>query len=156
MDRRDFIKNITAASVALAGAAALADEHKHGEKGEAKEESKAAAGASEKFALLIKSASACLTAGTLCLDHCLRLLADGDKSLGACAKAVRQMLPLCDALLQLASEQSAYGKDIAAICAKACKDCAEVCKEHADHHQECKDCLEACNDCAKSCEAFAA
>ena len=85
-----------------------------------------------------------------------RLLADGDKSLGACAKAVRQMLPLCDALLQLASEQSAYGKDIAAICAKACKDCAEVCKEHADHHQECKDCLEACNDCAKSCEAFAA
>lgn len=149
MDRRDFIKNLTAASVALAGAAALADEHKHDEKSEGK-------GGGEQFAPLIKSASDCLTAGTLCLDHCIRLLADGDKSLGACAKAVRQMLPLCEALVQLASEQSAHTKEVAAICAKVCKACAETCKEHVDHHKECKACMEACLDCAKSCEAFAA
>lgn len=86
----------------------------------------------------------CVTAGNACLSHCLRLLADGDKSMGDCAKRVNDMLAVCEATARLAANGSDHVKAIAAVCHAACSDCAKACTPHAGHHAECKACKEAC------------
>ena len=139
MDRRSFISGAAAASLAFAATAASAEEHHHHDHG---------AAAANPHDALVKATAECLAAGRACLAHCLRLLAEGDKSLGDCAKAVNQMLALCDATNSLAAQQAALLPAVAKLCADACKQCAEACKAHADHHAECKACPEQCGKIA--------
>jgi Cys-rich four helix bundle protein (predicted Tat secretion target) len=105
---------------------------------------------------LYEAALACLRAGQICLDHCVRTLSTGDKSMAECAATVRAMLPLCEATAELALQRSAHLKALAAVCAKACRDCEAACKKHANHHAECKACMESCQKCAEECEKAAA
>src|SRR5690606_10247325 len=101
---------------------------------------------------LYESALECVRVGTECLDHCIRSLSTGDKMMAECAATVRAMLPLCEALAELALQDSKHLKALAAVCAKACRDCEAACKKHAGHHAECKACLESCKRCATACE----
>jgi len=64
-----------------------------------------------------------LRKGQECLDHCVRSLSTGDKMMAECAGTVRAMLPLCEAVSQLAMLDSKHLKELAAVCAKACRDC---------------------------------
>ncbi|WP_298643582.1 four-helix bundle copper-binding protein [uncultured Cardiobacterium sp.] len=147
MERRTFI-GAAAATLALSAAAtAAAEEHKH-------EHGTAAAGKVNED--LLKATAACLATGRVCLTHCITQLGAGDKTLEACAKAVNQMLALCDATNSLAAQNAALLAAVAKQCAEACKQCAEACKEHADHHAECKACLDACLECVEACNKIAA
>ena len=105
---------------------------------------------------LIDAARGCMAAGTACLNHCIKLLATGDKSMVECTGTVRQMLPLCTAIAELAQQNAPRLKELAAVCAKACRDCEAACKKHANHHAECKACMESCQKCAAECEKAAA
>jgi Cys-rich four helix bundle protein (predicted Tat secretion target) len=128
MNRRDALK-ATAAAGAVLSMTALAE-------GAAKAEAK----------------STTPPSGIECLDHCVRSLSTGDKMMAECAATVRAMLPLCQAVSQLAMLDSKHLKALAAVCAQACRDCEAACKKHSGHHAECKACMESCAKCAAACE----
>lgn len=142
MNRRDAIKT-TAGAVLLSSLAQAAD-------GGTPMTVKPSGIAAHKE--VYEAALACIRAGTECLDHCIRSLQAGDKMLVECTTTVRAMLPLCRATAELALQDSAHLKALAAVCAKACRDCEAACKKHAGHHAECKACMESCKRCADACE----
>lgn len=119
----------------------------------AKEPAKAAWSINET---LLAAALDCIKAGETCLDHCIRTLSTGDKSMAECAGTVRAMLPMCHALADLTRLNSSHVKALAAVCAKVCRDCEAACKKHQNHHAECKACMESCQKCAAECEKVAA
>ena len=147
MNRRELIKS-AAVSGAVLSATAIAQAPA------AKTEAKAAIQPSGIAAhkAVYDAAVECLRVGRECLDHCVRSLSTGDKMMAECAGTVRAMLPLCDAVAELAMLNSTHLKAVAAICAKACRDCEAACKKHAGHHAECKACMESCTRCAEACE----
>ena len=150
MNRRSFVGSAAAVSLAaLSTAAIAAEEHQHGDHAAAK-------AAPNPYDAARLAAAHCLSAGQVCLDHCIRQLSKGDTSMAQCAKSVNQMLALCGALQSLAAQNSALTPALAKVCAKACKECADACKEHAAHHAECKACHESCLACIKECEKIAA
>ena len=138
----------TLGGLALAGAPVLARSqnatHDH-----AAHTATASAAAYDK---LRTSAALCTSAGQACLAHCLRVLADGDKSLGECARTLNQMLSLCTALEGLAAQGSAFTPALAKLALDACEQCATACKPHFAHHVECKICHDACVDCVEHCK----
>lgn len=86
----------------------------------------------------------CIEAGNTCMQHCLTLLASGDKSLGDCATAVHQMLAVCNAMTVLVASGTRHLKAAAALCVDVCGDCEKACRVHAEHHAQCKACADAC------------
>ena len=153
MDRRLFVSSATAVAAAALSTAAAAHHDGHHAHGHAAAPAKAGP---NPYAAARKAAGDCVSAGQICLDHCIRLLSAGDTTMAQCAKAVNQMLALCGALQNLGAQASALTPELAKVCVKACKECANACKEHADHHAECKACYESCLACIKECEKIAA
>lgn len=105
---------------------------------------------------LLAAASDCVQKGQLCLSHCLTLLGQGDKEMATCAQSVNQMLAVCGALQQLASQASPFLTRQAKIAMDVCKQCEDACEKHADMHAECKACMESCATCYKECRKVAA
>ncbi len=93
---------------------------------------------------LARAAAECVRVGEECLQHCLVLLAEGDKSLGNCAKSVQQMLAVCRAAGPLTYAESKHLRTFAKLCADVCSDCETACREHESHHAVCKACGDAC------------
>ncbi len=110
-----------------------------------------AAGASG-HAALIDAAFACLKLGEACQQHCLSLLSKGDATLAECASTIAAMLPACEALTQLAVQNSPRLKAMAAVCADLCRDCEKACRKHEMHHAICKACADSCAACARECD----
>ncbi len=142
MNRRDALKTTAVAASALSLAALAADAPKAAPKPSGLAANKE----------VYEAALDCVRTATECLDHCVRSLSTGDKMMAECAGTVRAMLPLCEALADLALLDSKHLKALAAVCAKACRDCEAACKKHAGHHAECKACMESCQRCAAACE----
>ncbi len=134
ISRRDLLAYGTAlgASLGLGVAPAFAADAAPGAKS-------AAAGAG-----LAVAAAECVRVGEECLQHCLVLLADGDESLGECAKTVQQMLAVCRAAGPLVYAGSKHVAGYAKLCAGICADCETACRKHESHHAICKQCAEAC------------
>ena len=106
---------------------------------------------------LAATAHACLASGEDCLRHCGELLAEGDKSLGQCNKAVLNMLALCTAVSRVASYRTAEAariRALAAVCGDICRDCSAACKPHVAHHAPCRECFEHCEACAEACDTI--
>jgi len=103
------------------------------------------------YTALADAAGACVSKGQVCANHCLDLMASGDKDLAACAKSVSQMLSLCNALQGLANQDAHYLPALAKVTMDACNDCEKECKKHADKHAPCKACMESCRTCADEC-----
>jgi Cys-rich four helix bundle protein (predicted Tat secretion target) len=101
---------------------------------------------------LADAAGTCVAAGQACVHHCLELLGTGHPEMAACAKSVTQMLTLCDALQDLANQDSKYLVKLAGVSMEACQDCEEECKKHADKHDVCKHCAEACAVTYRECK----
>ncbi len=93
---------------------------------------------------LSEAAAECVRIGEECLQHCLVLLAQGDTSLGDCAKSVQQMLAVCRAAGPLVYADSKHLESFAKLCADVCADCETACRKHEAHHAICKQCAEAC------------
>lgn len=144
MNRRELIKTTAVAGAALSFAA-----YAQGKDAGTKAEAPSGIAAHKE---IYDAALECVRAGRECLDHCVRSLSTGSTMMAECAATVRAMLPLCDAVSQLAMLDSKHLKALAAVCAKACRDCEAACKKHAGHHAECKACMESCQRCATACE----
>ncbi|MCU0696055.1 MAG: four-helix bundle copper-binding protein [Myxococcaceae bacterium] len=152
MTRRDAV-TMAAGGVAVLGLSAMAQGKGAPPAKDPKAEPKAAWVINEA---LLAAALECLKAGETCLDHCVRSLSTGDKSMAECAATVRAMLPMCEAVADLTRLNSTHLKALAAVCAKVCRDCEAACKKHQNHHAECKACMESCQKCAAECEKAAA
>lgn len=150
MTRRDAV-TVAAGGAALMSLSALGQGKPAAAAGKA--EPKAAWSINEP---LLAAAQDCIKAGEACLDHCIRTLSTGDKSMAECAGTVRAMLPMCHALVEFNRLNSTHLKALAALCAKVCRDCEAACKKHQNHHAECKACMESCQRCATECEKLAA
>ena len=104
---------------------------------------------------LVDTASDCVSKGQVCLSHCHEMLATGDKSLGACAKSVSELLAVCGALVALAAQGAPSLPKLAAVAFDVCTRCEAECLKHAQH-PPCKDCADACVACAAQCKKVAA
>ena len=114
--------------------------------------SQSSAGVANKA--LVGTASECVSKGEVCLSHCLELLGNGDKSMGACAKSVNEMLAVCGAVLALAAQGAPALSKLAGVCLDVCRRCEAECRKHA--HKPCTDCAAACVACAAECKKIAA
>lgn len=103
-----------------------------------------AGGPTDAMKTFADTARDCVHSGEACLEHCLRLLASGDASMGECAKAVREMLAVCKMTQTMAMSASAHLGQVAALCTSVCESCEAACRPHAQHHSECADCAEQC------------
>ncbi|MBQ0945240.1 hypothetical protein KAK07_18015 [Ideonella sp. 4Y16] len=92
----------------------------------------------------VSAYQACVAAANACIAHCQVLLAQGDKSLGACLRTALDTELTCGATLRAATLQSAYLGALAKTSVAAMQACIEACKPHAEHHAECKRCHDAC------------
>jgi Cys-rich four helix bundle protein (predicted Tat secretion target) len=151
MNRRDILKTTGAIALAALASEALAKEEHHHDHAASGHE-----GMKNPNLKLISTASDCIVKGGLCIDHCLMLLADGEKEMAACARSVHQVLALCGALQQMASYQSPQLKALAKVAMEGCKECEDECRKHEKKHAVCHDCAEACAACYKECKAFTA
>jgi Cys-rich four helix bundle protein (predicted Tat secretion target) len=146
MDRRELLQSAAALTIAaMAASVSAAEDHSHHDDH----------GSGSKFQGLIAATGDCVAKGQACLAHCLVLLADGDKTLADCSKAVNQMLALCGALQNLAAQSSKLTPGLAKAALDACTECEKECKKHKDKHAECKACRESCTECIKQCKAIA-
>lgn len=149
MDRRELLAGGAAAlaSLALSKTATAAEagshEHHHHDMG-------------PQTAGLATAAADCVQTGQICLNHCLVLLNQGDKSMAACARSVMELLSVCGALQSLANAKSKYLPQMAKLALETCRDCGEECKKFAEKHAECKACMESCEACVRECRKFAA
>lgn len=136
MNRRDVLIAAGASATTLAAAGHAAANSKHGSKHSGHYQP-----AYEEFR---KQAEECLGDGHACLDHCLVLLENGDRSIADCAKLVKQMIAICAAVGPVASTGSRHAKSLAKLCHDVCVDCKKECDKHAAKHPICKTCGESC------------
>jgi Cys-rich four helix bundle protein (predicted Tat secretion target) len=147
MNRREvFGVTIGAASLAIAANKALADEHAQ------MEHADHMAHAHLQHAKLSETARNCVSAGDLCMSHCLALFTMGDTSIAACAKSVYQMSAMCEALARLASASSEHLPALAKVAHATCLDCEKECRKHEKDHEICKACADSCAACAEECK----
>lgn len=140
MDRREMLA-AALASAAIAAPSRAEEHHHHG--------------ASHPNQDVIDASGHCLAVGQACHQHCLELLAQGNREMAACAASVTEMLAACQALQQLASHKSKHLGKMARVALDVCKQCEDECRKHEKKHQACKDCAEACAACAKECQKLA-
>ncbi|MGO9472508.1 MAG: four-helix bundle copper-binding protein [Rhodomicrobium sp.] len=147
MNRRELLGvAIGGASLAIAANKALAEEQEH------MEHMDHAAHAHLQNAKLSEAARNCVSAGDLCMTHCLVLFTKGDTTTAACANSVYQMGAMCEALARLASASSEFLPALAKVCHDTCLDCEKECRKHEKEHEICKACAEACKITAEECK----
>ncbi len=147
MNRRELLLGAAAVAATAVGGSAFAASQDHGG-----HDHHAMAVGHDK---LIAAAADCVTKAQLCLQHCIDLLGQGDKSMAACAKSSSQVIAMCSALQQLASADSKHLGKLARVAMDVCKECEEECKK-TEKHPECKACKEACAACYEECRKVAA
>ena len=142
-ERREFVAGlgVVAAATAVAPGTFAQDHSQHSHGG----------GANDG---LVRTSSACVSTGDVCLTHCVDLLLQGDKSMADCAASVRQMLAVCNALLSLAAQDAPALRKIAAVALETCKSCEAECLKHKSH-APCQACADACAACAAECKKVA-
>lgn len=141
MNRRELLLGgMVLAGAAMAGSAGAHDMSMHAHHHDA-----------PLNAALAAAAADCVQKGQACLSHCLTLLGQGEKEMASCAQSVNQALALCEALQQLANQNSTLLPKLAAVALDACNQCEEACRKH-DRHEACKACGESCAACAKECK----
>lgn len=106
--------------------------------------------AAPKHQALIDTASKCSTTATVCVSHCVQMLAAGDKSLVACAATSREVEVVCGGLASLAAQDSPNLARYAKVTAEICTYCEAECRKHPQH-PPCIRCADACAACAKEC-----
>lgn len=143
MERRELLRTLGAAAVTAAAVPGFAQhEHHHG--GMAKNQA------------LINAAGNCSSKAEVCLSHCQELLAQGDKSMAACAATTREVAVACTALRSLAAQSAPSLAQYAKVTAEVCSRCEAECRKHEKQHQVCKDCADACAACRAECAKVSA
>ncbi len=94
---------------------------------------------------VLAAATSCTSAGQVCLQHCLVLLAEGDKAMAPCAQATTDMIAVSQATASLAASGSPQLGAQAAVALAASTRCESECRKHADTHATCRECAESCS-----------
>ena len=152
MERRDFLKSAVAMATVAAAGTAMAEDKKM----DMDHDHMNMAGMhhhSNRNEKLIAASADCVAKANVCLQHCIVLLGEGDKSMTACAKSATQVIALCTALEQVAAGESKFLPQLAKVAMDICKECEDECKKQ-DKHPECKACGESCAACYKECKAL--
>lgn len=141
MNRRDVIRVLGAAGVALTAAATVgtAADDKRGE--------------ADVFTACGKACRDCLADCEECYRHCADLLAGGQKDHAATAALCLDCAELCAATAKMVGRRGPLAAAAAEACAKACDECGQACGKFADHPVM-KECAAACGTCAKACRAL--
>ena len=153
MERRDFLS----ATAAVAGGAVIGKAHASQSAHKHHKMIKSTLSSQEQASIL-QSTRECIAAGNACVAHCARSLASGSTMMAECNLAVQSMLPLTQAMNQVAQLNSAKKERISALasaCMKFCEDCLAACEPHTKMHEECRKCAEACKSCIKACKKIA-
>ncbi len=148
MNRRELLLGATAFAAAATAGRVFAAEHNHMNMEHTPSHPKLNSN-------LIAAAADCVLKANICLQHCITLLGEGDKTMAACAKSSSEAIAICTALQQLASADSKQLPKLAKVAMEICKACEEECKK-TERHPECKACKDACIACYKECKAIAA
>ena len=151
MNRRELLLGAVAMTAVVAGSRAMAAEHDHADMHHEHEHHHD----SKLNMKLIEATSDCVLKAQICVQHCIVLLGEGDKSMAACAKSASQVEAMCAALQKLAATDAKTLPQMAKLAMEVCKDCEDECKK-TDKHPECKACGEACAACYKECKKIAA
>jgi Cys-rich four helix bundle protein (predicted Tat secretion target) len=132
ISKRDFLTMAASgALLAVAGGAMAAEEgheHHHG----------------AARSPIVDAAEECVSSGRACISHCMESFKSGDTTLADCARSVEDMVPLCNAMAQLATSGSGHAKALGEVCTAVCEDCEKECRKHEDKHEVCKECGDAC------------
>jgi Cys-rich four helix bundle protein (predicted Tat secretion target) len=148
MNRRELLgAAVGSASIAIAANTALAEERM-----EHMDHMDHAAHAHLPNAKLSEAARSCVSAGDLCISHCLVLFTMGDTTVAGCAKSAYQMTAVSAALARLASANSVHLPELAKVAHAACLDCEKECRKHEKEHAICKACADACAAAAEECK----
>ncbi|MEM6958750.1 MAG: Csp1 family four helix bundle copper storage protein [Myxococcota bacterium] len=146
MKRRDWMSvGAAVAGAQLAGTALSSCGAQGG--GESPPEPAQSAGAEADTSALdewARVAAECHRVGERCLEHCIRLLGNGNTAMADCARTVNEMLPVCAAVGPLAAARSQHARQLAALCKAVCESCLAACEAHRSHHAECAACADAC------------
>ncbi len=153
MDRRTLVTGMGALATLTVAGGSRADNHKHDAQHEHMHAHHHGQGATSPLA---EAAGHCLRTGEVCLNHCLDLLAQGDKEMAICGKAVNELIAVCATLQKLAATESKFLAKYAKLAAEVCENCEKECRKHEKKHRPCRDCAEACAACLKECRKFAA
>ncbi len=108
----------------------------------------------EEETAIIHALAHCDMAGQACFTHCLELMAQGDATMAACARSVREMLGVCQATSGLIHSRSSLAAAQLAVCRDACGACRAACLPHVDHHATCSACAEACTHAIVAIDAL--
>lgn len=150
MDRRELLKVASSAALGVIASNVMANEHEH------HHDSGQHSHHANPNQSLLDTTGTCIQRGEVCVNHCLMLLADGEKEMAACARSVHEMLAICTALQKLASYESKQLSAMAKLAMNTCQACEDECRKHEKKHAACHDCAEACAACYKECKAIAA
>jgi len=72
----------------------------------------------------------------------------------ACIQLLRDCAEICAMASRYMAWNSAYAKQVCALCANLCEACAAECAKFQDAH--CQACAEVCRKCAAECRKMAA
>jgi len=103
-----------------------------------------------KHEILIQTLHSCAAHCNHCSDACLS--ETEVKPMVNCIKSCRECQLICEATASLLAQGSAFSKEMAALCIKACNLCAEECSSH--QHMHCEECAKHCRDCAEACAQY--
>ena len=97
--------------------------------------------------------AACQVECDSCFDHCLQLLAKGEKAHLETAKLCADCAECCKACATLCARNSALSQPMLECCAKCCEECAAACEKFPDDKHMAA-CAKSCRDCAKECRSM--
>jgi len=107
----------------------------------------------EKVHPCAKACADCANQCESCFQHCVELVAAGDKGHAATLRLCADCGELCTTAAKLVSRQSPLRGVTCEACAKACDVCAAACARFpSDEHM--KACAQSCRDCANACRAM--
>jgi len=110
--------------------------------------------ADPKRQAIVDSALDCVQTGRACAQHCVEMFQMGHNTMKDCYAAVEELIVSCDALAQLAQQNSAHLRDFMRVCTKVCEDCETICRKYEKDYRQCKDCAESCKACLKACNDY--
>ena len=115
-----------------------------------------ATAANPKLQTIIDTSLDCVKTGRACAQHCVEMFQMGHNTMKDCYAAVEELIVSCDALAQLAQQNSKHLREFMLTCTKVCESCEKICRNYEKDYRQCKDCAESCKSCLKACNDYLA
>jgi hypothetical protein len=107
---------------------------------------------SDSMLACITACQACVNACERCVSECLE--EDHVQTMTKCIRLARDCADVCRLAIGLMGRDSAYAKQICALCSDVSEACSVECARHKE--EQCRQCAEACRRCAEVCRKVAA